>query len=188
MSQTVKGPASAHVMISWFVYSSSRSGSALTAQSLEPSSGSVSPSLSAPLPLALSLSKTKQKNIKIIIIPFPIQYSIKFLVQHKELFVQWSYLFFSLILSVPCKHSVTSVLGYSFTSNSNALPSPCSSSTRQVLHILRIQLTCQQTSLGTDFVSREKRVVHELWFNYYLLQIFQFPFILLLQGCAFPLS
>ena len=59
VAQSVKHPASAQVMISWFVGSSPTSGSVLTAQSLEPASDSVSPSLSAPLPLtrALSLSQ-----------------------------------------------------------------------------------------------------------------------------------
>ena len=49
---------SAQVMISWFVGSRPAWGSMLTAQSLEPPSDSVSPSLSAPplLMLCLSLS------------------------------------------------------------------------------------------------------------------------------------
>ena len=42
-------PTLARVMISWFVGSSPISGSVLTAQSLEPASDSVSPSLSLPL-------------------------------------------------------------------------------------------------------------------------------------------
>ena len=52
-------------MISRFVSSSPKSGSVLTAQSLEPASDSVSPSLAAPplFMLSLSLSKIK-KNIK----------------------------------------------------------------------------------------------------------------------------
>ena len=56
MAQSVKHPASAQVTISWFVGSSPASGSVLTAQSLEPASDSVSPSLSAPPLLVLSLS------------------------------------------------------------------------------------------------------------------------------------
>ena len=57
-------PTSAQVMISWSVSSSPASGSVLTAQSLEPASDSVSPSLSVPSPTdALSLSQ-KQINIK----------------------------------------------------------------------------------------------------------------------------
>ena len=61
MVQLVERPTSAQVMISWFVGSSPASGSALTAQILEPALDSVSPSLSA-LPLLilclpLSLSK-----------------------------------------------------------------------------------------------------------------------------------
>ena len=56
MAQLVESPASAQVMISWFVSSSPMSGSVLTAQSLEPASDSVSPSLSAPPLLVLSLS------------------------------------------------------------------------------------------------------------------------------------
>ena len=59
MVQSVECPTSAEVMISWFVGSSPESGSVLTAQSLEPASDSVSPSLSAPplFVLCLSLSK-----------------------------------------------------------------------------------------------------------------------------------
>ena len=58
MAQSVKHLTSAQVTISRFVGSSPPSGSALTAQSLEPASDSVSPSLSAPplLMLCLSLS------------------------------------------------------------------------------------------------------------------------------------
>ena len=57
--QSVKRPTLAQVMISQFVSSSHASGSVLTAQSLEPASHSVSPSLSAPslLMLCLSLSQ-----------------------------------------------------------------------------------------------------------------------------------
>ena len=59
VAQSVKRPASAQVMISWLMSSSPTSGSVLTAQSLEPASDSVSPSLSAPplLVLCLSLSQ-----------------------------------------------------------------------------------------------------------------------------------
>ena len=57
VAQLVKRTTSAQVMISQFVSSSPVLGSVLTAQSLEPASDSVSPSLSAPSPLtALSLS------------------------------------------------------------------------------------------------------------------------------------
>ena len=56
MAQLVKGPTSAQVMISRFMGSGPESGSVLTAQSLEPASDSVSPSVSAPPPTpALSL-------------------------------------------------------------------------------------------------------------------------------------
>ena len=55
VAQSVEDPASAQIMISRFVSSSPASGSVLTAQSLEPVSDSVSPSLSAPSPLVLSL-------------------------------------------------------------------------------------------------------------------------------------
>ena len=48
MAQSVKWPTSSQVMISWFVGSSPAAGSVLTAQSLEPASDSVSPSLSVP--------------------------------------------------------------------------------------------------------------------------------------------
>ena len=63
VAQSVEHLTSAQVMISQFVSSSPVSGSVLTAQSLEPASDSVSPSLSAPpllmlcLSLSLSLSK-----------------------------------------------------------------------------------------------------------------------------------
>ena len=56
VAQSVKRPTSAQVVISRSVSSSPASGSVLTAQSLEPASVSVSPSLSAPLPFALRLS------------------------------------------------------------------------------------------------------------------------------------
>ena len=54
-AQSVKRPTSAQVMISWLVSSSPASGSVLTAQSLEPASGSVSPP-SLPLPHSCSVS------------------------------------------------------------------------------------------------------------------------------------
>ena len=56
VAQSVKRPTSAQVMISQFVSSSPTSGSVLTAQSLEPASHSMSPSLSAPSLLMLCLS------------------------------------------------------------------------------------------------------------------------------------
>ena len=56
VAQSVERLTSAQVMISLSVSSSPASGSVLTAQSLEPVSDSVSPSLSAPLLLTLSLS------------------------------------------------------------------------------------------------------------------------------------
>ena len=58
MAQSVERPTSAQVMISQSVSvsSSPASGSVLTAQSLEPVSDSVSPSLSAPPLLMLCLS------------------------------------------------------------------------------------------------------------------------------------
>ena len=59
VAQSVKHPTSAQVMISRFVGSSPASGSGLTAQSLEPASDSVSPSLSALPPLVISLSLSK---------------------------------------------------------------------------------------------------------------------------------
>ena len=61
LGDSVKRPTSAQVMISRFVSSSPASGSVLTAQSLEPASDSVSPSLSAPPPLSLSLSKMNKR-------------------------------------------------------------------------------------------------------------------------------
>ena len=68
VAQSVKQPTSAQVMISWFVSSSPTSGSVLTAQSLEPTSDSVSPSLSAhpllALAFSLSLSLSKISHIK----------------------------------------------------------------------------------------------------------------------------
>ena len=44
-AQSVERPTSAQVMISWLMNSSPASGSVLTAQSLEPASDSLSPSL-----------------------------------------------------------------------------------------------------------------------------------------------
>ena len=63
MVQSVERPTSAQLMISQSVSSSPMSGSVLTAQSLEPASDSVSPSLSAPPLLMLCLSLS-QKLIK----------------------------------------------------------------------------------------------------------------------------
>ena len=64
VAQSVKRPILAWVMILQFVSLSPASGSVLTAQSLEPVSDSVSPSLSAPPPLTLcvflSLSKINE--------------------------------------------------------------------------------------------------------------------------------
>ena len=62
VAQSVERPTSAQVMISRSVSSSPASGSVLTAQSLEPASDSVSPSLALPLPrsaLSVSLSLSK---------------------------------------------------------------------------------------------------------------------------------
>ena len=59
MAQSVKRPTSAQVMISRFVSLSPASGSVLMAQSLEPVSDSVSPSLSDPPPFMLCLSVSK---------------------------------------------------------------------------------------------------------------------------------
>ena len=59
VAQLVKRPTSTQVMISQFVSSSPVSGSVLTAQSLEPASDSVFPSLSACPLLMLCLSFSK---------------------------------------------------------------------------------------------------------------------------------
>ena len=58
MAQLVEHPTLAQVMVTQFVGLSPASGAVLTAQSLEPASGSMFPSLSAPplLMLARSLS------------------------------------------------------------------------------------------------------------------------------------
>ena len=56
VAQSVKRPTSAQVMISRLVSSSPASGSVLTAQSPEPVSDSVSPSLSLTLPRSSSVS------------------------------------------------------------------------------------------------------------------------------------
>ena len=55
VAQSVERPTSAQVTISRFVSSSPASGSGLMAQSLEPASNSVSPSLSALPPFMLCL-------------------------------------------------------------------------------------------------------------------------------------
>ena len=60
VAQSVKHPTSAQVMISRSVSSSPASGSVLTAQSLEPASDSVSPSLSDPPPFMLCLSLSQK--------------------------------------------------------------------------------------------------------------------------------
>ena len=63
VAQSVKCLTWAQVMISWFMGSSPKSGSVLTAQSLEPASDSGPPSLSAPALLVRSLSlKNKNKH------------------------------------------------------------------------------------------------------------------------------
>ena len=62
MAQSVKHPTSAQVTISRSLSLNPTLGSVLTAQSLEPASDSVSPSLSAPPPLALCLSKINVKG------------------------------------------------------------------------------------------------------------------------------
>ena len=60
VAQSVKRPTSAQVTISRSVSSSPASGSGLMAQSLEPASDSVSPSLSAPPPFMLCLSLSQK--------------------------------------------------------------------------------------------------------------------------------
>ena len=64
VAQSVEHSTSVQVMISRFVSLSPVSGSVLTAGSLEPALGSVSPSLSAPPLLTLSLSVKNKINIK----------------------------------------------------------------------------------------------------------------------------
>ena len=65
MAQSVGHLTSAQVMILRFMDSSRTSGSVLTAQSVEPASDSVSPSLSDPFPLELRLSLSKvNKHLK----------------------------------------------------------------------------------------------------------------------------
>ena len=56
MAQSVKRLTSAQVMVSQFAGSNPAMGSVLTAQSLEPASDSVSPSVSVSPPLTRSLS------------------------------------------------------------------------------------------------------------------------------------
>ena len=56
VAQSVEGPTWAQVMVSWCMGSSPVSGSVLTAQSLEPVSDSVSPSLALTLPCSCSVS------------------------------------------------------------------------------------------------------------------------------------
>ena len=64
MAQSVEQPTLAQVMISRFVGSSPVLGSVLTAQSLEPASDSVSPSLSAPPLFILCLCLKNKYTIK----------------------------------------------------------------------------------------------------------------------------
>ena len=56
MTQSVKGPTSAQVMVSCFMVLNPALGSVLTAQILKPASDSMSPSLSLLLPCSLSVS------------------------------------------------------------------------------------------------------------------------------------
>ena len=60
MAQLVKPLTSAQVMISWLKRLSPSSGSVLTAQSLEPASDFVSPSLCPSLANAMSLSVSQK--------------------------------------------------------------------------------------------------------------------------------
>ena len=60
VAQLVESLTSAQVMISWFMGSSPAVGSVLTAQSLEPATDSVSPSLS-PRPLLVLTHSLKGK-------------------------------------------------------------------------------------------------------------------------------
>ena len=60
VAQSVEHLTLAQVIISQFVSSSPVSGSGLMAQSLEPASDSVSPSLSAPPPFMLCLSLSQK--------------------------------------------------------------------------------------------------------------------------------
>ena len=62
MAQLVEHLTSARVMLSQFTSSSPASSSVLTAQSLEPALGSVTPSLSALSLLTLSLSVSQKIN------------------------------------------------------------------------------------------------------------------------------
>ena len=62
VAQSVKHPALAQVMVSWFVSSSPMLGSVLTAQSLETVSDSVSPFLCSSPVRALSLSLSPKIN------------------------------------------------------------------------------------------------------------------------------
>ena len=68
MAQLVERPTSAQVMISRFVSSSPASGSMLTAQSLEPASDSMAPTLSLSVcasPVrAVSLSPKNKETLK----------------------------------------------------------------------------------------------------------------------------
>ena len=82
MAQSVEHATSAQVMISELVSLSPVWGSVLTAQSLEPASDSVTPSLSlCPSPahvLALSLkNKLKHKKFKYVINSYILHYSWK---------------------------------------------------------------------------------------------------------------
>ena len=65
VAQSVERPTSAQVTISQSVSSSPVSGSGLMAQSLEPASDSVSPSLSAPPPLMLTLSLSLSLSLSV---------------------------------------------------------------------------------------------------------------------------
>ena len=68
VAQLVKRPTSAQVMISQFTGSSPASGSLLTAQSLEPPSDPVSPSLAAlPQSHSVSLSKMNKDEKRIVL-------------------------------------------------------------------------------------------------------------------------
>ena len=78
MGQLVKHPTLAQVMTSWFVGSSSTSGSVLTAQRLEPASDSVSPPLFAPPLLTFHFSFSHKEILKKIFLTYFVYFKIFF--------------------------------------------------------------------------------------------------------------
>ena len=106
VAQSIKRLTSAQVVISRSVSSSPASGSVLTAQSLEPASDSLSPSLSAPPPLALCFGLSKiNKHSKVKLKKVPSERPSQITHQRRATLCSW----FSFAVSATCPASFFSI-------------------------------------------------------------------------------